>query len=294
MVNIQAFYHDESATISYVVFDCFAGYAIIIDSVLDFSISSGVISTKFADSQIQFIRDNQLNVVWILETHAHADHLTAAQYIKSQLGGKTAVSSHITETQKTFKFLLNIDDEANYQSEDTFDLLLTDQQKIKAGKLEILIWATPGHTSDSLTFIIGNNAFVGDTVFMPDSGTARCDFPGGDAALLYDSINRLHTLPDNTQLWMCHDYQPDNRKLAYVTDVLTSKKSNIHINTRVSKSEFIARRTNRDNTLAAPKLLYPAIQVNICGGKLPQTENNGQAFIKIPITQQYKGMTNDD
>ncbi|ALO35254.1 MBL fold metallo-hydrolase [Colwellia sp. MT41] len=285
MVNIEAFYHSCSSTISYIVFDQLGGHAIIIDSVLDFSLPSGKIGSEFADKQIAFIKDNQLTVDWILETHAHADHLSAAHYLKSQLGGKTAVSAGITIVQQTFKQVFNISDQELLATGDVFDVLLVSEQVIKFGQLRVLVLATPGHTNDSLTYLVEDHAFVGDTLFMPDGGTARCDFPGGDAGTLFDSIKRIHALAEGTKLWLCHDYQPNGRVLKYTTTVAESKRDNIHINDKISKADFIQLRQNRDKNLAVPKLLYPAIQVNIRGGKLPSAEQGEQVFLKIPIEQ---------
>ncbi|NQZ90309.1 MAG: MBL fold metallo-hydrolase [Colwellia sp.] len=285
MVNIEAFYHSCSSTISYIVYDQHGGHAIIIDSVLDFSLQSGQIWSEFADKQIAFIKGNQLTVDWILETHAHADHLSAAHYLKSQLGGQTAVSAGITNVQQTFKQVFNISDQELLATGDVFDVLLGSEQVIKFGNLRVLVLATPGHTNDSLTYLVEDNAFVGDTLFMPDGGTARCDFPGGDAGTLFDSIRLIHTLPEETKLWVCHDYQPNGRVLNYTTTVAESKRENIHINDKISKADFVQLRENRDKSLAVPNLLYPAIQVNIRGGKLPSAEQNEQAFLKIPIDQ---------
>ncbi|MCJ8318488.1 MAG: MBL fold metallo-hydrolase [Colwellia sp.] len=285
MVNIKAFYHSCSSTISYIVFDQLGGHAIIIDSVLDFSLQSGKIWSEFADNQIAFIKDNQLTVDWILETHAHADHLSAAHYLKSQLGGQTAVSAGITNVQHTFKQIFNISDQELLANGDIFDVLLRNEQVINFGQQSVLVLATPGHTNDSLTYLVEDHAFVGDTLFMPDGGTARCDFPGGDAGTLYDSIKLIHNLAEGTKLWVCHDYQPNGRVLNYTTTVAESKRDNIHIHSKISKAEFIQLRQNRDKDLAVPKLLFPSIQVNIRGGQLPNAEKSEQAFLKIPIDQ---------
>ncbi|WP_057831879.1 MBL fold metallo-hydrolase [Colwellia sp. TT2012] len=285
MVNIKSFYHAYSSTISYIVFDKLGGHAIIIDSVLDFSLSSGKIWSEFADNQIAFLKKNKLTLDWILETHAHADHLSAAHYLKSELGGQTAVSAGITKVQQTFKQIFNISDQELLATGDVFDVLLSSEQVINFGQLSVLVLATPGHTNDGLTYLVEDNAFIGDTLFMPDGGTARCDFPGGDASTLFDSIKLIHNLPEETKLWVCHDYQPNGRQLNYTTTVAESKRDNIHINGKTSKAEFIQLRQSRDENLAVPELLYPALQVNIRGGKLPSAEPSEQVFLKIPIKQ---------
>ncbi|KDM93452.1 MBL fold metallo-hydrolase [Photobacterium galatheae] len=281
---IKAFYHENTSTISYVVYDRQGGHAAIIDSVLDFAANSGKVWTAFADEQLAFIKENDLTVDWILETHAHADHLSAAHYLRRQLNSKIGVGEGITKVQKTFKLVFNINDTELTANGDVFDHLFEDGETFLIGTLQGQVLATPGHTNDSVTYLIEGNAFVGDTLFMPDSGTARCDFPGGDAGVLYDSVSRLHHLPPETQLWMCHDYQPGGRELAYVTTVAESARNNIHIHDGTDKAAFIAVRETRDKTLDVPRLLYPSVQVNIRGGQMPAAENNGKAYIKIPLS----------
>jgi len=277
IAQIKAFYHQSTSTLSYVVFDRVCGHAIVIDSVLDFAVNSGKVETHFADQLMVFIKANDLTLDWILETHAHADHLSAASYLKSKLGGKIAVGEGIIEVQKAFKDTLAISDEELIEGRNGFDHLFENNESFAFGSLTCQVLATPGHTCDSVTYLIQGNAFVGDTLFMPDFGSARCDFPGGDAGVLYDSIMRLYHLPDETKLWICHDYQPGGRELAYLTTVVESKAENIHINQSVQKDDFIRFRVERDRQLDVPKLLYPSVQVNIRAGQLPDR------FFKIPV-----------
>ncbi|WP_202602155.1 MBL fold metallo-hydrolase [Photobacterium halotolerans] len=280
---IKAFYHTDTSTISYVVYDKQGGHAAIVDSVLDFAAHSGKVWTAFADQQLAFIKEQQLTVDWILETHAHADHLSAAHYLREQLGSPIGVGEGIIKVQKTFKAVFNIGDDELMADGQVFDHLFKDGEVFTIGALTGKVMSTPGHTNDSVTYLIEGNAFVGDTLFMPDGGTARCDFPGGDAGVLYDSVSRLHSLPAETRLWMCHDYQPDGRELAYVTTVAESRSHNIHIHQGVDKDAFIQVRQARDKHLDVPKLLYPSVQVNIRCGHLPAAESNDTAYIKIPL-----------
>ncbi|MGF1758597.1 MBL fold metallo-hydrolase [Photobacterium sagamiensis] len=284
--QIKAFYHQSTSTLSYVVFDRVGGHAIVIDSVLDFAANSGKVETHFADQQVVFIKENDLTLDWILETHAHADHLSAASYLKNKLGGKIAIGEGIIEVQKAFKDTLAISDEELIEGHDGFDHLFEDNESFAFGSLTGQVLTTPGHTCDSVTYLVQGNAFVGDTLFMPDFGSARCDFPGGDAGVLYDSIMRLYSLPDQTKLWICHDYQPGGRELAYLTTVAESKAENIHINQSVQKEDFISFRVDRDSKLDVPKLLYPSVQVNIRAGQLPDR------FFKIPVVITNEGLFN--
>ncbi|WP_064607427.1 MBL fold metallo-hydrolase [Photobacterium sp. J15] len=275
--QVKAFYHQDTSTLSYIVFDQIGGHAVVIDSVRDFAVNSGMVGSFFADQLIAFLNDNDLTTDWILETHAHADHLSAASYLKERIGGKIAVGKGITEVQSFFKPLLALNDELFADGNDGFDHLFEDLECFSFGLLSGRVIATPGHTNDSVTYLIEGNAFVGDTLFMPDFGSARCDFPGGDASLLYDSIRRIYELPDETKLWICHDYQPGGRELAYLTTVAESKADNIHISGDITRDDFIQFRQERDSHLSAPKLLYPSVQVNIRAGQLPEK------FFKIPI-----------
>ncbi|KMT65694.1 MBL fold metallo-hydrolase [Catenovulum maritimum] len=296
MFKIEAFFHKSSATISYLVYDSNSLDAIVIDSVLDFDLASGVISTEFADRQIEFINQLGLKVGWILETHAHADHLSSAYYLKSQVGGKTAIGEGIKKVQQTFKTKFNISDHELVADGSAFDHLLRDQENFQFGSTTCTVIATPGHTSDSLSYKIGNNVFVGDTLFLPDVGSARCDFPGGNAQTLYDSVHKLYQLPDDTVLWMCHDYPESNRKVSFSTTVKESKERNIHLPLENSLENFVQLRKTRDKSLAVPKLLYPAIQVNIRAGRFPLAEENQETYLKIPITLDKftdRGRNND-
>lgn len=275
--QIKAFYHQSTSTLSYIVFDQVGGHAVVIDSVLDFAANSGKVETHFVDQLVVFLEENDLTLDWVLETHAHADHLSAASYLKSKLGGRIGVGKGIIEVQKAFKGLLAISDEELWDGHDGFDHLFEDNESFTFGSLTGQVIATPGHTSDSVTYVVQGNAFIGDTLFMPDFGSARCDFPGGDAGVLYDSIMRLYGLPDETKLWICHDYQPGGRALAYLTSVAESKADNIHLSQHVTKEDFIKFRRDRDSQLDVPKLLYPSVQVNIRAGQLPVR------FFKIPV-----------
>ncbi|PSU35803.1 MBL fold metallo-hydrolase [Photobacterium lutimaris] len=277
---IEAFFHKPTSTLSYVVYDMTGGHCAVIDSVLDFDLSSGIVSTEFADQIIDFIRSNQLTLDWILETHAHADHLTAASYIKSKLGGVIAAGGHIVDVQATFESILVMDDDG-VQSRNSFDHRFQDKEEFSVGMLTAEVLETPGHTSDSVTYLVDEDAFIGDTLFMPDFGSARCDFPGGDAKQLFASIQRIYALPDSTRIFVCHDYQPGGRELQYQTTVGVSKADNIHITGDTPEREFVQFRSERDKQLNVPKLLYPAIQVNIRAGQLPK------AFIKIPISKTF-------
>mgnify|MGYP002477490966 CR=1 FL=1 len=275
--HVNVFYHPNTSTLSYIVFDQAGGHAVVIDSVLDFAVNSGKVEPDFADRLVTFITENDLTVDWILETHAHADHLSAASYLKIKLGGKIAVGKRITEVQKAFKDVLVMSDDELREGKDGFDHLFEDNECFSFGSLTGDVIATPGHTCDSVTYLIHGNAFVGDTLFMPDFGSGRCDFPGGDPGVLYDSIMRLYNLPDETKIWICHDYQPGGRELAFLTSVGESKAENVHLNQGIAKDDFVKLRRSRDIHLDVPKLLYPSVQVNIRAGQLPER------FFKIPV-----------
>lgn len=282
-IKIKAFYHPSSCTISYLIWCSQTNIAASIDAPLDYCPVSGQIDTQLADQIIAQVNEMNLQLEWVLETHAHADHLSAAQYIKQQLGGKTAIGKDITFVQQTFKSIFNLNGDFSTDGRQ-FDRLLTDGERLALGNTQITVLSTPGHTNDSVTYLVNNHAFVGDTLFMPDSGTSRCDFPGGDAATLYDSIHKIFALGDETQLWLCHDYQPNGRELCYQTTVAEQKANNIHIAIQHNKQEFVTYRTNRDQTLSLPQLIFPAIQINIAAGQLPQQSTNGTRYIKIPLT----------
>ena len=280
--RIQHFYDEPTGTLSYVVDDPASQRAAVIDCVLGFSMVSGRTDTTPADALIDYIDAEGLTLEWILETHAHADHLSAAQYVKAKLGGKVAIGEGIRDVQAHFAPTYNMASRVAPQGGD-FDLLLHDGDNISIGELECEVIATPGHTSDSVSYRIGSAVFVGDSMFMPDFGTARCDFPGGDAALLYDSIQKILALPDDTRLYMCHDYKPGGRELRWSCTVSEQRAENIHVNSGVGREGFVRMRTERDAALNLPALIVPAIQVNIRAGLMPEPEDNGIAYLKTPI-----------
>ncbi|MFC3092953.1 MBL fold metallo-hydrolase [Alteromonas sediminis] len=284
MISINAFFHQASSTISYVVYETASREAMIIDSALDYTAHSGKLWTEFADKQIAFIHENNLHVTWILETHAHADHISAAHYLKTQLGGKLAAGAGVVHVQKTFVDFFDLSESHIPTDGRQFGHLFEDGDSFSLGNTEVTVLSTPGHTNDSVTYLIDGNAFVGDTLFMPDGGTARCDFPGGSAAVLFKSIEKLHQLADDTVLWMCHDYQPKGRALQYHCTVAQSRKNNIHIHTGTTCEAFVQLRESRDETLDIPRLLYPSVQLNISAGQLPPKAANGKRYIKQPIS----------
>lgn len=282
-VHIEMFFDTDSSTLSYVVTDYSTKTAAIIDPVLNYDAAAGVVSTCDADKILAYIHANNLTVDWILETHAHADHLSAAHYLHVKTGAPVAIGEGIRKVQHTFKLVFNLNDDELLAKGDYFDKLFTDNEPFKIGSVTALVINTPGHTNDSVSYLIADNLFVGDSLFMPDAGTARCDFPGGDAHILYRSIQRIYQLPDDTKIFICHDYQPDGRELKYQTSVAEQKALNIHVKAMTTEKEFVQKRETRDKTLAVPRLLYPAVQVNIRGGQLPKAEHNGVSYIKIPL-----------
>ena len=267
---------------TYVVSDPATQAAAIVDPVLGYSMTSGRTDTAPADVVAEWVVDNALRVEWILETHAHADHLSSAPYLKSKLGGRIAIGQGIRKVQAHFGSVFNLKPPFEPDGRQ-FDHLFSDGETFAIGSLQGRVMHTPGHTNDSVTYVIGNAAFVGDTVFMTDYGTARCDFPGGDAGRLYDSIQALFSLPEETVLYLCHDYPPDGRKLHFRTTVAEQKAKNVHVGGGKSRNEFVAMREARDETLALPALILPSIQVNIRGGNFPDPEDNDIAYIKIPL-----------
>lgn len=283
-MQITPFFHKPSGTFSYAVADPVTRHAAVIDPVLDYDAASGRTGTASADALISQVRAKGLTVDWILESHAHADHLTASQHVKRELGGRIATGEGIRGVQKIFKALYNLGGDFVPDGRQ-FDYLFRDGETFTIGGLTARVMATPGHTGDCVAYVIGDAAFVGDTLFMPDSGTARCDFPGGDAGMLYDSIQRILSLPPATRLFMCHDYAPGGREYKHETTVAEQKRANIHVHDGVSREEFIRLRTARDKTLSAPALLLPAIQVNIRAGYLPEPEANGVSYLKIPVNR---------
>jgi len=283
--NIKAFFDQDTETYSYVVYDKPKGHAAIIDTVLDYDPKSGRTSTTGAQRIVDFVREQQLKVDWILETHAHADHLSAAPFVREQVGGKIAIGEHIRGVQKIFCDVFNLEKE--FLSDGSqFDKLFKEHETFKIGELEGSIIYTPGHTPACVSVKIGSAVFVGDTLFMPDVGTARCDFPGGDASTLYRSIHdKLLSLPDDTELYMCHDYPPAGREHEYKTTVAAEKKGNIHAGDGISEAQFVAMREKRDAALEMPRLILPSIQINIRAGQNPPAEDNGVTYLKIPLNQ---------
>ena len=280
--EVKAFFDDATFTVTYVVSDPATGRAAIIDPVLDFDAASGRTSTASADEVVAYVNDNTLTIDWILETHVHADHISGAPYLKERLGGQTAIGSGVTAVQSTFKNVFNLADLATDGSQ--FDHLFNDGDTFELGSISGRVIATPGHTPACVTYVISDTAYVGDTLFMPDFGTSRTDFPGGSAAQLYDSIQKILALPDDTRLFMCHDYKaPGRDEFAWETTVAAQRDNNIHINKGVSEEAFVKTREGRDRQLGMPKLLLPAIQVNIRAGRLPDPENNDIRYLKIPI-----------
>jgi len=281
-MEILPFVHPGSSTWSYVVADTVARRAAIIDPALDYDAASGRTGTASAQKLVDAVRSRGWTLDWILETHAHADHLSAAQFVKHELGGKVAIGEGIRKVQATFKALYNLD--AGFKTDGSqFDHLFKDGEHFAIGGLEGRVMAVPGHTSDSVAYLIGDAVFTGDTLFMPDSGSARCDFPGGDAGMLYDSIHRILALPEATRLFMCHDYGPGGRERKYETTVGEERRSNGHVKEGISRDEYVKMRHERDATLPVPALLLPAIQVNIRAGHLPEPEGNGTVYLKIPV-----------
>ncbi|MBE0459700.1 MAG: MBL fold metallo-hydrolase [Pseudoalteromonas prydzensis] len=282
-ILVESFFHQQSATFSYLVSCSVTKAAMLIDSPADFNAASGILSFNTANDIIRHIDENKLLLEWVLETHAHADHITAASYIKQQLGTthpcKLATGSKITQVQQHFSRLYDIDMPCDGSP---FEQLFNDNDNFMLGESNVTVIATPGHTPDSVCYLVAGNAFVGDTFFMPDSGTARCDFPGGSAKQLYQSLQRILSLPDQTILWMCHDYQPNGRELANKTTVAQQRKSNIHL--QANEQDYIQTRQTRDATLNVPALLHPAIQMNIRAGQLPQAKQNEQRYLTIPLT----------
>lgn len=280
---VQDFFDDATNTFSYVVIDPTSKKCAIIDSVLDYDPASATTTTTHADQIIKYVQREGLSVQWILETHVHADHMTASQYLKEQLGGQIAMSNKIAVVQETFSAIYNLDIKY-FNSHQSFDYLFDDYEHFQIGELQAYNIPTPGHTPACLSYVIGDAVFVGDTLFMPDYGTARCDFPKGSASILFDSVQRLYELPEHTRVFLCHDYKPEGRD-HYVceTDIKTQKTSNIHLKQGTPKQQFVEMRQQRDATLAMPKLILPSIQVNMDGGKFPEPEANGIRYLKLPF-----------
>lgn len=280
--RIEAFHDATTATISYVVYDKNGGHAAIIDPVLDYDPKSGRTTTVSADRVVEFVRTHSLTLEWILETHAHADHLSSAQYLKKTLGGKVAIGERIRNVQGVFRRLFNFETAFDADGKQ-FDHLFEDDETFRIGMLTARAVFVPGHTPADMAYQVEDAVFVGDTLFMPDVGTARCDFPGGDAHALYRSIRKLLSLPDETRLYMCHDYPPAGRQAAWQTTVAEQRRRNIHVRDGVGEEEFVAMRQKRDAGLEMPVLILPSVQVNVRAGAMPPPESNGISYLKIPV-----------
>jgi glyoxylase-like metal-dependent hydrolase (beta-lactamase superfamily II) len=280
--KVEPFFHKQSCTWSYVVSDPATKTAVVVDPALDYDWRSGRTGTESAEHLRDYCVQHGLRVEWILETHAHADHISAAPYLKSELGGKIGIGEGIRAVQATFKRIFNLGDEFHPDGSQ-FDRLFVDGEHFEVGTIRAKVIATPGHTSDSVSYLVGDSLFIGDTIFMPDSGSARCDFPGGDAALLYRSVQKLYALPPETRVFVCHDYSPGGREPRHETTVAEQKASNTHIRDGVSEAEFVAMRSARDATLDVPNLIIPSVQVNIRGGRPPPPESNGIVYLKVPV-----------
>lgn len=282
-MEIEGFFDSQTNTISYVVTDVQTAQCAVIDSVLDFDYASGKIEYKNADSIISYITENKLTLQWLVETHVHADHLSAAPYIQKQLGGKIAISKEIIKVQDIFGKIFNAGTEFERDGSQ-FDLLLGDNDSYQIGTVQATAIHTPGHTPACMAHIVGDAVFVGDTLFMPDGGTARADFPGGDAHMLYKSIQKILSLPDETRLFVCHDYMPNGRAVSWQTTIAEQKLKNIHIGGDITEAEFVKLREERDKTLSSPTLIMPSIQVNMRAGNMPPSEDNGSTYLKLPIS----------
>lgn len=279
--KVEAFFDAVTNTISYVVGDPSSNACAVIDSVMDINYSAGRITYEHADKIIDYIKTNDLDLQWIIETHVHADHLSAAPYIQDKLGGKIGIGNQIMVVQDTFGKVFN--EGTEFQRDGSqFDALLKDGDIYKIGNMQVIALSTPGHTPACMTHIMGNIAFVGDTLFMPDGGSARADFPGGDAAELYDSIQKILSLPDDMRLFMCHDYGPNGRDIQWETTVADEKANNIHVGHGKTKEEFVKMRTERDATLDVPNLIIPSLQINMRAGEIP-TDSDGNQVLKVPI-----------
>ena len=285
--EVKAFFDNDSNTVSYVLTDPATKKAAIIDSVMDFDYASGTISYDHADMIIEYVTTQKLDVEWLIETHVHADHLSAAPYIQQKLGGKLGISDRISEVQKVFGKMFNAGTEFERDGSQ-FDQLFADRDRYKIGELDGVAIATPGHTPACMVHLIGDAVFVGDTLFMPDGGTARADFPGGDARTLYQSIQKILALPDETRMFVCHDYAPNGREFFWETTVGAQRANNIHVGNNASEDGFVEMREKRDASLAMPRLIMPSIQVNMRAGHMPDAEENGATYLKVPI-QGLKG-----
>ena len=285
--HVQPFFDPKTWTVSYVVSDPATGAAAVIDPVLDFDMKSGSTGTESADQVLGYLREHQLQVQWILETHAHADHLSAARYLQQQAGGRIAIGEHIRDVQAVFKKLYNL--ERNFLPDGSqFDHLFQDGETFRIGEVEATALLVPGHTPADMAYLVDGTVFVGDTLFMPDVGTARADFPGGDAHTLYRSIHRILALPPETRMYVCHDYPPKGRAAQWETTVAEQRAKNIHVRDGIDEAAFVAMRQARDATLDVPTLILPSIQVNVRAGALPPVDDNGVAYLRIPLNALKK------
>ena len=281
--DVKAFFDPDTFTVSYVVSDPASKQCAIVDSVLDYNPNAGTTDTSSADQIIDYVKQQGLTVQWLLETHVHADHLSAAPYLQDKVGGRLAIGSHIRTVQDTFGKVFNAGSEFQRDGSQ-FNQLFDDGDVFKVGEIEARAMHTPGHTPACMTYLIGDAAFVGDTLFMPDYGTARCDFPGGDARVLYQSVQKIFALADDTRMFLCHDYLPSGRQdYVWETTVGAQKRENIHIHQGISEDQFVAMRTSRDAELDMPRLILPSVQVNMRAGHMPPAEDNGIQYLKIPV-----------
>lgn len=284
-LQVKAFLDDDSETFSYVLYHQRERNAVVIDPVLDFDYKSGRTGTDGAQRMVDFVKAEGLRVEWVLETHAHADHLSAAPFVKEQVGGQIGIGEHIKDVQKIFKDVFDLEKEF-LPNGHQFDHLFKDGETFAVGSIKFRVMHTPGHTPADLCYIVNEHMiFVGDTLFMPDVGTARCDFPGGSASTLYRSIQKILALPESTEMYICHDYPPEGREHEYKTTVGAQRKHSKHVHDGVTEAEFVKMREERDATLEMPRLILPSIQVNIRAGRMPPADENGKVYLKLPIDQ---------
>ncbi len=283
-MKIQHFFDQQTSTLTYVVYDEGAGTGVVIDTVMDFDPGSGRTGHQASEKVAGFIEEHGLAIPYVLDTHAHADHFTGMQYFRERYGARTVIGKYITGVQALFRDVFNLG--AHFPVDGSqFDVLLEDGEILESGPIRIKAIHTPGHTPACLTYQIEDALFVGDAIFMPDFGTARCDFPGGSAEMLYDSVQKLYALPDETRVFTCHDYMPGGRELRYRSTIGEQKKSNVQLNETTTKEAYVAFRTERDAGLSLPKLILPSLQVNIRAGRPPEAENNGTAYLKLPLNR---------
>ncbi len=283
-VKVKSFFEESSSTLCHVVWCIETKETAIVDSVLDYNEKSAQTLTLFAENVLNFVIKQRLKIKYHIETHIHADHLSAAPFLKSKLGGKIVTGADVPKVQKIFKPIFNFETEFNTTGKQ-FDRLFNDREKFYLGNVNCITYSTPGHTSSCYSWLIGDALFVGDTLFAPDHGTARCDFPGGDAKLLFQSVKKLYDLPEKTKIFLCHDYQPGGRELMVQSTIGEQKYNNIMLNNNTSLKEFVLKRNEKDRKLGMPKLIFPSVQVNLRAGELPPEENNGIKYLKIPLNQ---------